>query len=188
MNEPAIAAPIDRLIRTRRRTMALTVRPDGALWVRAPLHARDSAILGFIRAHARWIERTRERLMRRRLAAGPPAYQPHEIPRLKREALERAGQRCPEFAARMGVRYARIGLSNARTRWGSCSPRGHLRFNWRLAAAPADVFDYVVVHELAHLKEPNHSPRFWAIVSGILPDHAGAKAWLREHALGLQLP
>jgi predicted metal-dependent hydrolase len=86
-----------------------------------------------------------------------------------------------EEAGALGVRYERIAIRGQRTRWGSCSTRGTLSFNWRLALAPFAVLDYVVVHELCHLREPNHSPRFWALVAARRPDWRASRAWLREH-------
>ena len=79
------------------------------------------------------------------------------------------------------MRYARIAIRGQRTRWGSCSSRGTLSFNWRLALAPPSVLDYVVVHELCHLREPNHSPRFWALVAERRPGWRAERDWLREH-------
>jgi hypothetical protein len=78
------------------------------------------------------------------------------------------------------VEFARIRIAGQRTRWGSCSSRGTLSFNWRLALAPPEVLDYVVVHELCHLREANHSPRFWALVDAARPDWRVQRAWLRE--------
>jgi predicted metal-dependent hydrolase len=84
-------------------------------------------------------------------------------------------------AAVLGVSYSRIAIRDQRTRWGSCSSRGTLSFNWRLALAPFEVLDYVVVHELCHLCHPNHSPDFWRLVSARRPDWRVQRAWLREH-------
>jgi predicted metal-dependent hydrolase len=88
---------------------------------------------------------------------------------------------CEREAPRLGVRYERIRIGDQRSRWGSCSSRGTLSFNWRLALAPATVLDYVVVHELCHLREPNHSRRFWALVEAARPGYRDARRWLREH-------
>ena len=86
-----------------------------------------------------------------------------------------------EEAERIGVEYRRIRIAGQRTLWGSCSPRGTLSFNWRLVLAPLDVLDYVVVHELCHLRVPNHSRRFWALVERHRPHSRRQRDWLRDH-------
>ncbi len=85
------------------------------------------------------------------------------------------------FAPLVGVSYGRITIRNQRTRWGSCSGKGNLNFNCLLMLAPPEVLDYVVVHELCHRKEMNHSPRFWAEVARVLPDYQQRRRWLKEH-------
>ena len=84
-------------------------------------------------------------------------------------------------AERIGVAYRRIRIGGQRTLWGSCSPRGTLSFNWRLVLAPLEVLDYVVVHELCHLRVPNHSRAFWALVEGHRPRWRQQRDWLRDH-------
>ena len=86
-----------------------------------------------------------------------------------------------EEAEQLGVGFQRIRIGGQRTLWGSCSPRGTLSFNWRLVLAPAEVLDYVVVHELCHLRVPNHSGRFWALVEERRPHWREQRNWLREH-------
>jgi predicted metal-dependent hydrolase len=86
-----------------------------------------------------------------------------------------------EAAAEIGVTFQRIRIGAQRTLWGSCSPRGSLSFNWRLVLAPFDVLDYVVVHELCHLRVLNHSPRFWRLVERHRPAWREQRDWLREH-------
>ena len=86
-----------------------------------------------------------------------------------------------EEAERLGVAYRRIRIGGQRTLWGSCSPGGTLSFNWRLVLAPAEVLDYVVVHELCHLRVPNHSRRFWELVEWRRPHWHEQRDWLREH-------
>jgi predicted metal-dependent hydrolase len=81
----------------------------------------------------------------------------------------------------LGVAYRRIRIGGQRTLWGSCSARGNLSFNWRLVLAPLEVLDYVVVHELCHLRVPNHSPRFWRLVERRRPEWRDRRDWLREH-------
>ena len=99
---------------------------------------------------------------------------------LRREAQALFTERLDHYAARMGLRYCRLGLSSASTRWGSASADGSIRLNWRLIHLPLDLIDYVVVHELGHLREMNHGPAFWAEVARVLPDHQQRRQALRE--------
>ena len=89
-------------------------------------------------------------------------------------------------APRLGVSVGRIAIRDQRTRWGSCSSRGTLSFNWRLVLAPLEVADYVVVHELCHLREPNNSPRFWRLVAAVRPGYREQRRWLADHGWELQ--
>ena len=95
------------------------------------------------------------------------------------EAQRHFAQRLEHYANRMGLAARNVALSGARTRWGSCSSRGDIRLSWRLIQAPISQIDYVVVHELAHIRELNHSPRFWAVVEETLPHYAAARRALK---------
>lgn len=90
-----------------------------------------------------------------------------------------------DHADEMGVEYEGLAVRNQRTRWGSCSPKQNLSFNWRLIMAPPEIPEYVVVHELAHLREQNHTNRFWRIVQEHLPDYRERANWLEEHSVEL---
>ncbi|WP_308633263.1 M48 family metallopeptidase [Massilia forsythiae] len=92
------------------------------------------------------------------------------------------GERLDLYAPRVGVRYNAYAISSAGTRWGSCTVAGNIRLNWKLVHYPLALLDYVVVHELAHLREMNHSPRFWAVVESVFPDYDGAKAALKKRS------
>lgn len=107
-----------------------------------------------------------------------PALEAH----LRRLAARELPARLCELAARAGLRVAGISVRNQRTRWGSCSRRGHISLNWRLVRAPAFVRDYVLWHELAHLRQPNHSARFWAEVERLCPGWREAERWLKQHS------
>ncbi|MGI4855859.1 MAG: M48 family metallopeptidase [Janthinobacterium lividum] len=100
------------------------------------------------------------------------------------EARRRFAERLALHAPRVGVRFKAFALSSAKTRWGSCTSAGNIRLNWRLVHFPLDVLDYVVIHELAHLREMNHSPRFWAVVEGVMPDYQRLRALLKQPAAG----
>lgn len=104
------------------------------------------------------------------------------------EAFRMFTQRCQQYAGQMGVRYRSLSLSSAKSRWGCCTPHGTLRFCWRLIMAPLDIIDYVAVHELAHLKELNHSTSFWRLVGQVLPDYRQRKDWLNENGVLLNWP
>ncbi|KAF0125392.1 MAG: hypothetical protein FD189_1682 [Elusimicrobia bacterium] len=93
--------------------------------------------------------------------------------------------RADHWSLELGIPYKRIAIRSQRTRWGSCSAKGNLNFNWRLAAAPSAVLDYVVVHELCHLRELNHSRDFWAHVRAACPDYKSHRRWLRENTAAL---
>ena len=106
---------------------------------------------------------------------------------LSARALERIRERVDHYAPLIGVRPGRITIREQKTRWGSCSSRGNLNFNWKLIMAPPQVLDYVVIHELCHLHEFNHSPRFWALVQHQMPDYIAWKKWLDNHKEDLYL-
>jgi len=99
---------------------------------------------------------------------------------LQRQARRVFEERCAVFAERLGVRVRRISLSSAATRWGSANADGSIRLNWRLVHFALPIIDYVVAHELAHLREMNHSPAFWGVVRSVLPDYEQSRTALRE--------
>ena len=118
------------------------------------------------------------------VVAGLAEWQLQERVRLwfQGEAKRVFAERLDVYAARLGVHYSSMALSSAGTRWGSCTVDGSIRLNWRLIHYALPLIDYVVAHELAHLKEMNHSPRFWATVESVYPDYDGAKAALRKRS------
>lgn len=120
------------------------------------------------------------------VAADDEAAMPVALARfMKRRAAEYLPQRVTLWSERMGLLPSKVGLSSARRRWGSCTALGGIRLNWRLMQAPPDVIDYVVIHELAHLAELNHSPRFWSLVEAYCPNWKQMRGWLKQH--GTQL-
>jgi predicted metal-dependent hydrolase len=105
----------------------------------------------------------------------------------RRTARAEVEPRLDEAAAALGVRYESVRIGNQRTRWGSCSSAGAMSFNWRLLLAPEEVLDYVVWHEACHLRQLDHSPRFWALLERHRPGYREPKAWLRRHGATLVL-
>ncbi len=104
---------------------------------------------------------------------------------LERRALEDARGWVRRYGVELGAYPTRIRIGNQKTIWGSCSTRGVVSLNWRLIATPRQVFEYVVVHELCHLIERNHGPRFWRLVQSLMPDYHERRAWLKQHGIAL---
>ena len=105
----------------------------------------------------------------------------------RRNAAKEIGPRLDAAVAALGTSYTTLTIRNQRTRWGSCSSSGAMSFNWRLLLAPEEVLDYVVWHEACHLRVLDHSPRFWALLAGHLPEYEAPKRWLRRHGQTLVL-
>jgi predicted metal-dependent hydrolase len=218
---------IDKLIRSKRRTIALIIERDGSFTVRAPLRAPHAAIETFIQQKADWVTRTREKIKSTRPTIGKQYTNGEKFlflgssfdlklvgfqkPSLhfdsgftlsraaqtkgeqvftrwyKERALEIISERVKQYAGQYGFMPKQVKISSAKTRWGSCSPNGTLNFTWWLVMAPLDVIDYVVVHELAHLRVKNHSGKFWNVVESIYPEYKKQRKWLRENGGKLNL-
>ena len=169
------------LIRSRRRTIGAQIR-DGRLIVRAPWYVTEAEINRFLQAHESWIE---THLAREKAAAEVPKLTHDALLELANRAKEVIPQRVAYFAPLVGAGYGRITIRSQRTRWGSCSAQGNLSFNCLLMLAPPEVLDGVVVHELCHRLEPNHSRRFYAEVLRVLPDYRVREKWLKENGSSL---
>lgn len=167
------------LIRSTRKTVALMINEDGTVIVRAPNRMAKREIESFVRRHRLWIENHQRELAEARQKKKVLTEQ--ERQQGIEDAKTRIPRRAAYYAGRMGVSYGRITIREQKTRWGSCSNKGNLNFNWKLALMPPEILDYVVVHELAHRREMNHSPRFWAEVEAILPDYRERRQKLREY-------
>ena len=168
-----------RLIHSRRRTVAIQIAGEGVL-VRAPLHMPVAAVNAFVDSRRAWIEKA--------LAAMPerlPCFLPAELAELTRQAKRDLPARAAKYAPMLGVHYSRISIRHQKTRWGSCSSKKNLNFNCLLMLAPEWVRDYVVIHELCHLLEMNHSSKFWSLVEKAMPDYKEARKWLRTQGKAL---
>ncbi len=213
---------IDKLIRSKRKTISIEIRRDGSLYVRAPLKAPYREILKLIDRKADWIISKKEDVQRRIahkrekqfidgeefLFAGIK-YKLRLVDNLggikfdgtnflldtnladvgkdffaawyKRNAIGVLMPRAEHFSEISGLEYRKIKITSARKRWGSCSTAGNINFSWRLALAPMHIIDYVVAHEIAHLKHHDHSQRFWSLVETMIPDYKIHRRWLREN-------
>ena len=212
---------IDKLVRSRRRTIALIITPDACLIVRAPLRAPAAMIDKVVREKSGWI-RKKMNEMKNRPQAVSHAYEEGEIfwflgrpyplhivedagagiqrtdrlcvPRTIKpdirsrihhwymtEAHKEIYSRCMWFSMMTGYSPTSVRITGATQRWGSCNLRGGLNFSWRLIQAPLAIVDYVIVHELVHLRQPDHSPKFWAKVEALMPDYQRRREWLSEN-------
>lgn len=171
-----------QVIRSSRKTISIQIKPDGQVLVRCPRRMSGDAVRAFVESKAGWIAK---HLAQQTAAPKLPAFTSEEIRELARKAGEIIPQRAAYFAPLIGVAYGKITIRSQHSRWGSCSGKGNLNFNCLLVLTPAEVLDYVVVHELCHRKEMNHSKQFWAEVARILPDYKTSRAWLKENGAGL---
>ena len=155
------------VIYSKRKTVALKVTAELKIEVRAPRGMSREIIEGVINKHRRWIEKRINAIKRQPIKA-PPTYD--EIRELKKHTEEIVIPLVERYAPILGVTYTKITITSAKKVFGSCTSKKHLNFSFRLALYPLEAIEYVVVHELCHLKEMNHSARFWALVESILPD------------------
>ena len=169
------------LRRSNRKSIGLEVTEDGLI-VRAPRHASVREIERIIAAHQGWIDKGMARRERIRLKAREAGLLTEEdIRRLAKEAKDYIPGRVSYYAGQLGVHPGRITIRHQKTRWGSCSARQNLNFNCLLMLMPAEVIDSVVVHELCHILEMNHSPRFYEHVLRVFPDYHRHHGWLKAH-------
>ena len=173
------------LIFADRRSIRLQLRDDGSLLVRAPRWMSRREVDAFVASKERWICEKRAILARGNRDWGGAALSPEELAQLRKAAQVDLGARLEKWSARLGVHPTKLTIRTQHARWGSCSSRGAISLNALLLLAPETVRDYVVVHELCHIKEMNHSRRFWAEVARILPNYAESRDWLKNngHAL-----
>lgn len=173
-----------RLIRSKRKTISVEITDDAEVLVRAPLRAGRADIERFLISHESWINSRVQMMHERARIKKENDIQPLTSDRI-RELADEAALVIPErvryYAEIMGVTYGRITIRHQKTRWGSCSAKGNLNFNCLLMMAPIEVLDYVVVHELAHRKQMNHSQAFWNEVAAVLPDYKNRKKWLKNN-------
>jgi predicted metal-dependent hydrolase len=218
---------VDRIVRSQRKTLALIVKPDGSLIVRAPLRTSEKTIRDFVEQHTEWIRKKQVEA----LASLPPAPKqyipgeifmylgnayPLEIVKGQKKSLFLDGcfklaasaqrnakliferwyrdqarqiltERVQLYASQYGFQYKKIGITSARTRWGSCSADKSLNFSWRLILTPLETVDYVVIHELVHTVFHDHSRKFWQEVESIMPDYKEHRKWLRKNGQPLML-
>lgn len=176
--------PVDQdavyFVRHRRaRRYLLRVEHDGRVRVTIPHGGSRREADAFVKRHVLWVARERARLPRKWPL-------PDDDRGLRDQARAELRVRLLELAAEHGLRVSRVSVRNQRTRWGSCARDGHICLNWRLVLMPGWVRDYVLVHELMHLRRLDHSPAYWRLVADACPGYRDARQWLREHGPGLR--
>lgn len=168
------------VVRHRRaRRYLLRVEPDGRLRVTIPSRGSRREALAFASAQREWVAR-----QRRQLAGLSSTVL--DVPGLRERAARELPARLLQMAAQLDLQVSRVSVRNQRTRWGSCGRDGHICLNWRLVLMPDWVRDYVLVHELMHLRRADHSPAYWALVARAYPEYRLARRWLRIHGPGLR--
>ena len=175
-----LSDPATRLIRARRRTLSIRITQEGNLEIRAPLGMPKGEIEAFLKEKAQWIETHRAKVLAEYAQGQEAPLGEEEILTLAEQMRQRLPEKLNRHAASMGVTFGRVTIRCQQTRWGSCSSRGNLNFNCLLMLAPEEVLDYVVVHELAHRKQMNHSALFWQEVERECPDYKKSLRWLKD--------
>ena len=179
------------IIKSKRKTCALSIDEECKIIMRLPLSVSAKEAERFLQAKSRWLITHYLTLLEKKNSrphSNLSAVQKDALEnRYKEAAREYIPKRVSYYQPIVGGSYTRITIRSQKTRWGSCSAKGTLSFNWRLMLAPPAILDYVVVHELCHLTHMNHSPAFWQTVEKAFPDYKNARKWLRDHGNELVL-
>jgi predicted metal-dependent hydrolase len=164
----------------RARRYLIRVNDDGTVRVTVPRWGSRREAEAFAAQQREWIEKQQRRVEQERARPRPASLPKEEERALRERATSELPSRLLDLAAQHGLTVSRISVRNQRRRWGSCSRRGHICLNWRLVTMPDFVRDYVLIHELMHLKRMDHSPKFWTLVGAACPGYQDARRWLRR--------
>lgn len=168
-----------RVVRSKRKSLAIEVTRELEVVVRAPFFVSDAQIEKFVSAHKEWLEKAMERVKARRENYMPPSQE--DIAALKKAAKDYIPDKVLEYSEIMGLKPSGIKITSARTRFGSCSGKNSLCFSCLLMQKPIEAVDYVIVHELAHIKHKNHGKRFYALVEKYMPDYRERNRLLKHN-------
>lgn len=219
---------VEKIIRTKRKTIALQITDNATLIVKAPFEISDESLMRVISRHLKWIEKKKNEVKSRDPKFAPKEFVNGEgflflgryyklevvdgqkdplifdnkfylsksvLPQAKetfinwykKKAYEKISERVSWYSQKSGLRYNKVNITNAQKRWGSCGQNGNLNFSWRLIMAPLPVINYLVVHEIVHLEEKNHSKAFWDKVKVLMPDYEKYRNWLKKKYYLLRL-
>lgn len=180
---PAIVAQKDfieyELIFSQRKTLSVQITREGNIVVRAPKRMAKRLIVKFLKENEDWIRTRQQEIKEASYSQISKGLTEKERAYYIEQAKVVISKKAAYYAQIMGVTYNRITIRDQKTRWGSCSAKGNLNFNWKLMLAPEKVLDYVVIHELAHRREMNHSSRFYAVLAEVMPEYKEWQKWLR---------
>ncbi len=179
------------LVRSGRKTVALEVSRDGVVRLRIPYQYPEKMALEFLERKRPWLFQAVEKVnqhqkKRKEAQAACPEITEAEEQAYRRQAKAILTQKADVYAKKLGVTYEKLTVKDQKTRWGSCSAKGNLNFNWRIVLAPEPVTDYVVIHELAHRIHMNHSAAFYQTIEAIMPDYRRQEQWLKENGDSLR--
>ncbi len=169
-----------KFVKSRRKTIGITVKSDGTVILRAPLYCSRKRAEEFLFEKREWVEKTREKILKQAGGEKPQPFTEKELNVLKKKAKEIIPPMVSEIANEMGIDYGRITIRAQKTVWGSCTSKGNLNFNCLLMLVPENVQRYVIVHELAHRREMNHSQKFWALVANYHPTYISDRRYLKK--------
>ncbi|MBF1183159.1 MAG: M48 family metallopeptidase [[Eubacterium] sulci] len=178
------------VIRSDRRSFAIEIGRDKKIKVRVPRRASKAQIEEMLKAKHDWILKTLDKIEQRNTAEAreyeeAKPLSSEEVKKLKKEARNHLASLTEYWAEKIGVSYGRISIRGQKTRWGSCSSKGNLNYNYLLILCPDDVIEYVVIHELCHRVYMNHSKRFWEKIEEFCPNYRQARKWLKQNGNSL---
>lgn len=165
------------VIRSGRRTVGLEIRPDLSLVIRAPFSASEKQIDEVVQKHRVWIEKTRNKLRGR---VQRPPVTPEEETRLRAQARQLLPVLVEQYAQQLHLYPTAVRVTGAATRFGSCSAKNSICFSFRLMQYPLAAIEYVVVHELCHIRHKNHGPAFYRLIESVLPDYRARQQMLKN--------
>ncbi|MBU1446285.1 M48 family metallopeptidase [Patescibacteria group bacterium] len=172
------------ILTSKRKTVSISIEKNGTVTIRAPYRINGRHLDDILAAKKEWILRKIENMKTREEKASKMARNLNEndLKELKNKARVTLERKTFEIAQKYNFSYGKIRLSSARRRWGSCSSKNNLSFNWKIIFAPDTVIDYLVAHEIAHTIHKNHQKSFWTLVEELHPDHKKSRKWLKENA------